>query len=98
MLHSGYNRDVPATIEDNRTVLVVFKVEARADLPDEVSTILLQAGESIPLSEPITPWMRGVPRSSDETLSHLIIQNKRGAIFEIDEIRVGSSWQSVTQD
>ena len=97
LLHSGHNQVVPETIVEDVTYLIVVRIESRETLPDELSGILLHAGDAVPQSEPVTWPHRGASRSGDESLNHLIVQNKRGAIFELDEIRIGTSWQSVTR-
>ncbi|TWU58868.1 FecR protein [Rubripirellula tenax] len=96
LLHCGNNVEVSETIVERATCFFVVKIDARDTLSDELSVALFWEDDSVPEFEPVTWALRGTSRSGDESLNHLILQNKRGAIFELDEIRIGTSWKSVT--
>lgn len=95
LLHGGSNLEVSESIVQGASYFFVVKIDARESLPDELSAALFWDHGGVPEFEPLTWPLRGASRSGDELLNHLIVKNKRGAVFELDEIRIGTSWKSV---
>ena len=96
-LHAGDNDLSQTKIPLGDTRLVVVRIDAHARFPDEVRVTLLDPASEGAGQEPVNWLAVGHPRSGDEVLDHIVIRNGRGAIYEIDEIRIGETWTSVTR-
>lgn len=92
----GVSADYPANglFPAGETVYVVAKMVTHASANDEVHINIYRAGDTVPLSEPAT-WMAATNGSSGVTLTRLQIRNISNTALEIDEIRIGTSYQEV---
>ncbi len=95
-LHAGDNNLSQTRMPLGETRLVVVRIDAHSRFPDEVSATLINPASGAVGPEPIRWLGNRQPRIGDELLDHIIIRNCRGAVYEIDEIRVGETWESVT--
>ena len=96
-LHAGENSVSQTTFPLDETRLVVVRLDSHARFPDELRVALIDPANGPAGPEPMMWLAYGRSREGDEVLDHLTIRNGRGAIYEIDEIRVGETWSSVTQ-
>ena len=96
-LHAGENRVSQTRLPLGETRLVVVRLDSHARFPDELRVALIDPATGPVGPEPMTWLAYGRSREGDEVLDHLTIRNRRGAIYEIDEIRIGETWASVTR-
>ena len=95
-MHAGDNNLSQTRMPLGETRLVVVRIDAHSRFPDEVSATMIDPASGAVGPEPIHWLGNRQPRGGDELLDYIIIRNCRGAVYEIDEIRVGETWESVT--
>ena len=80
---------------EDRSYYFVIRYDFHRDLPDEVSLSAFDA-ESGKLSEEPVLWaVRSSKIGSTASFDLLSIRSTRWGEFECDEIRIGTSWNSV---
>lgn len=84
------------SIEDETVYLFVGKIVMSSESSAETYLRVYQAGESIDGHEP-TAWTTvGQPGPSESTLSRIRLATGEYARFDIDELKIGTTWRSVT--
>lgn len=87
-----------SVIANNPTYLWVFKISAKATGNDQLFVQTYRSDPSphtVPNTEPATWQVEGQPAVATGSLTQLSIAMGTGAQLEIDEIRLGTTWQDV---
>jgi hypothetical protein len=88
-------RSAPA-IENTRPYLVVAKIVVIAGGLAETYLRIYSASETVDPYEPPAWTIAGRPGAHDATVLRLSITAGATAQFDLDEVRIGTTWQSVT--
>ena len=95
MMHSGRSQSSSRMVRVGEVLRYVIRIDAHAEARDELRFVVLESEEE--LVEPAV-WPGGeLLREGSEVLDQLLIRSGRGAIFELDDLRVGESWVSVVE-
>ena len=80
------------------THLFVFELVAREDRPDRLRLKVIRPGEAVPPDEPLSWTVTGRPADFDMKLDavHITDGVRIRTGWSFDEIRLGTTWQSVT--
>ncbi|MEK6234642.1 MAG: hypothetical protein N2C14_08010, partial [Planctomycetales bacterium] len=95
--HDGLSASTATAVQSGTEYFFVAKIAAHREGPDEVFLRLYADGERIDSHEPGVWSVVGRPVDSDFPLEMVRIQTGAEGAFDVDEIRVGSSWEAVTQ-
>lgn len=82
------------TVVPNETYFVVGRILSRAGSPDEVAMNAYGPADSLPTAEPET-WLLTSQINSNTVLEHVRLVVGAGTNGEFDDIRIGSTWESV---
>ena len=83
-------------IEDDTTYLFVAKLVVSRDRVAEVSLRVYRPGESVDPQEPGTWTVMGQPGRCESAVSRIRLAVGDAAVWEIDELKIGATWHSVT--
>lgn len=89
-------RRMPLPLSYGETYLMVAKVAASGDYPDQVFLRVYGPQEPVDRQEPATWSAVGVPVQSDLVFDWLEIHINSHTRQALDEIRIGTTWDSVT--
>ncbi len=80
------------------THLFVFELIARPNRPDRLRLKVIRPGETVPSAEPLNWTVTGRPAKLDAALEavHVTDGVRAETGWSFDEIRLGTTWQSVT--
>ena len=76
--------------------MFVGKIVAAGERGAETYLRVYQAGESIDGHEPAAWTTVGQPGPSESTLSRIRLATGEGALFDVDELKIGMTWRAVT--
>lgn len=83
------------TMEDDRSFLIVLRITASVDQPDAVHAISFPA-DSLPSVVEPQQWQSWCqPHAVDKPLDMISLWSGQSAVSLVDEIRIGTTWQSV---
>lgn len=91
----NFNSSVP--FETGPLQLWVCKITARRDGPDQVFHKIFRADEPVGSLEPSAWTNQATPFESDMKLDLLLVTGTGRGRQEVDELRIGRTWESVTQ-
>lgn len=98
LVGAGQSVKFTAPLEFGRNVLCVARIKARSNGPDRLDLTIMQQDETLPSDSP-AEWSAGNIQFDSNSLFDLLIVHGMGdAAIVLDELRVGSTWQSVTSD
>ena len=83
-------------IEEETTYLFVAKLVVSRDRVAEVSLRVYRPGESVDPQEPGTWTVVGRPGRCESAVSRIRLAVGDAAVWEIDELKIGATWRSVT--
>lgn len=83
-------------IEEDTTHLFVAKVVVSRNRVAEVSLRIYRPGESVDPQEPSTWTVIGPPGRCDSNVTRIRLAVGDAAVWEIDELKIGTTWHSVT--
>jgi hypothetical protein len=86
----------PLPLEDGRTYLIVGKIVAGRDKPDQVMTRLFRAGEPLGPREPDSWSVVSPPAHLDDVLELVTMHCTTWHQQRLGELRIGTTWASVT--
>ncbi|MFO0810730.1 MAG: hypothetical protein U0746_19040 [Gemmataceae bacterium] len=92
----GVNSRTPVPLAYGETYLMVAKIVASAAHPDQVFMRVYGPGEPVGTTEPGSWTVVGPPFESDLTFNWLQAHVNSSARQTLDEIRLGTTWASVT--
>ena len=86
-------------MQPDTTYFVVVKIDAGEPGPDQMFARMYAPTEAVDATEPTTSWtVTAMPESFNEVLTALWIKPELAtSAIEIDEIRLGTTWESVTR-
>lgn len=84
------------SIEDETVCLFVGKIVASGESSAESYLRVYQSGESIDGHEPAAWTTVGQPGPSESTLSRIRLATGEDALFDVDELKIGTTWRAVT--
>lgn len=90
------NRAAPEAIEPGRPYLFVFKVSAARDAPAQTFLKVYADDDAVDAHEPAVWTVVGQPGRFTGVLGSLHINNGTERAYAIDEVRIGTTWESVT--
>jgi hypothetical protein len=92
----GARNECPLPMADGSTYLVVAKLACSTDNPDQLMLRIFQPQEPIGMGEPSVWTIVTPPIESDESFRLMSLEFNCEQEQRIDEIRMGSTWESVT--
>jgi hypothetical protein len=92
----GARKECPLPMADGSTYLIVAKIACSTDNPDQLMLRIFQPQEPIGLGEPSIWTIVTPPIDSDDSFRLMSLQFNCEQEQRIDEIRMGSTWESVT--
>ena len=87
---------MPISFSDNATYLLVAKIAASRTGSDQVFVRAYAADETVETSEPSNWTLTSAPFQSDLSFDWLQLNINSKTRQSIDEVRLGTTWQSVT--
>jgi hypothetical protein len=98
LFNAGANKVSNLDFPTEETRLIIFRIDSHPKFPTEVSACVYESIQSLPPGEPIAWHAQSQTRPNNGVLDYLTIRNRKGARYDIDEIRLGASWESVLTD
>lgn len=96
MTHNEKEVIVAPPLVTGQTYMYVAKIVAGEEAPDQLMLRVFGPGESVRPDEPLV-WNCVTPAQFDDTVfDQLLIFCARSGHFRTDEIRIGTTWESVT--
>jgi hypothetical protein len=97
VLYSRFgNREAMAAIEPGRPYLFVFKLSAARDAPAQSFLKVYGRDDAVDAHEPAAWTVVGQPGRFTGVLGSLHINNGTERAYSVDEVRIGTTWESVT--
>jgi len=86
-------------VQADTTYFVVIKIDSANSGPDQMFVRMYRPTEAVDAAAPATAWdIISTPEPMNETLRTMVINPTLGtSAIEIDEIRFGDTWESVTR-
>ena len=96
LLNRFGNSNGTTAISDGRPYLCVFKVVSGKVEPDQAFLRIYAADDTVDRHEPATWTLVGQPGHYHGVLGSIHINNGTDRAWSVDELRIGTSWESVT--
>ncbi|HEX3131995.1 MAG TPA: hypothetical protein VHX44_00260 [Planctomycetota bacterium] len=93
--HFG-NTNGTVAIQDDKPYLCIFKVVSGRNTPDQAFLKLYAPTDSVDRHEPALWTLVGQPGNYNGVLGSIHINNGTDRAWTVDELRIGTSWESVT--
>jgi len=98
LYHKGRIARTSRSLRDDATYLFVCKVLARREKPDRIFLRIYGSDELVDSVEPNTWSITTRPVDTDSVFSNLRLNTKNIETIELDSIRIGRTWSSVTSE
>ena len=95
-VNNGHNSVSSFPIDRGETMLIVTKIISAEHSPDQILVKAYRTNQPVDLDEPENWTLAGRAAGSDLLLSRIQMLSRRGTEYRIDELRIGSTWRSVT--
>lgn len=96
LLNRFGNSNGTVSIRDAVPYLCVFKIVSSRSAPDQAFLKLYAPEDTVDRHEPAAWTLVGQPGNYDGVLGSLHINNGTERAWSVDEVRIGTSWESVT--